>query len=258
MMGVRGDDGTPDANCRCCRRSTLCRRAGREQRFTGFQRGIRRGSSGGLRFQSASATPRLGLRVERKKQALERCCADVILQPPDGKRAGHDRQAPFPRAPDGPPDCGGDRAQPVHRQPRVEAQPVEPVQRERVVPPVPSRALEDRSVDRRAVLLRAGRATPSRQAAHPPSRRVCSARCHPWPGPAAHGTAAASPRSTCWSMSRRACRPIRPRCDCVVAWRADCRWSGAGVGGICLPCEPSVARRSEKLPVPSRKIDSGI
>lgn len=45
---------------------------------------------------------------------------------------------------------------------------MEPIQRERVVPPVPSRALEDRSVDRRAVLLRAGRATPSRQAAHPP------------------------------------------------------------------------------------------
>lgn len=35
---------------------------------------------------------------------------------------------------------------------------MEPVQRERVVPPVPSRAPEDRSVDRRAVLLRAGRA----------------------------------------------------------------------------------------------------
>ena len=63
----------------------------------------------------------------------------------------------------------------VHRQPRVEAQPVEPVQRERVVPPVPSRALEDRSVDRRAVLLRAGRATPSRQAA-PPHPGACVRR----------------------------------------------------------------------------------
>ncbi len=63
----------------------------------------------------------------------------------------------------------------VHRQPRVEAQPVEPVQRERVVPPVQSRALEDRSVDRRAVLLRAGRATPSRQAAPPIPARVFGA-----------------------------------------------------------------------------------
>lgn len=77
----------------------------------------------------------------------------------------------------------------VHRQPRVEAQPVEPVQRERVVPPVPSRALEDRSVDRRAVLLRAGRATPGRQAAR--TVRTPAAHVMRPAGRVGHGRAAA-------------------------------------------------------------------
>lgn len=114
----------------------------------------------------------------------------MLFAPVPG-RADPDREAALRAGSERQGNGQGDRPGQGHRQPRAETGTVVRVQRERIVPPVPAAAAEDRPVDVHAVLLRPrGRPEAPRvpqTAAHGlgPAAPVGDGRAAPWMEPRA-------------------------------------------------------------------------